>query len=53
MMRRAVREYEASVMVPSAPMAMRTGNTPVTFTVALKQAPLKVSLDPNYAVLRR
>jgi len=25
----------------------------VTFTVNLKQAPLKVTLDPHYAVLRR
>jgi hypothetical protein len=26
---------------------------PVTFTVALQQPPLKVTLDPHYAVLRR
>jgi aminopeptidase N len=32
---------------------VRTGADPVTFTVPLKQAPLKVSLDPHYAVLRR
>jgi hypothetical protein len=32
---------------------VRTGGGPVTFTVALKQAPLKVTLDPHYAVLRR
>jgi hypothetical protein len=25
----------------------------VTFTVALKAAPLKVSLDPHYALLRK
>jgi len=32
---------------------VRTSNEPVTFTVPLKQAPLKVTLDPHYAVLRR
>ena len=32
---------------------VRTGGDPVTFTVALKQPPLKVTLDPHYAVLRR
>ena len=32
---------------------VRTSNDPVTFTVPLKQAPLKVVLDPHYAVLRR
>jgi aminopeptidase N len=32
---------------------VRTGNTPATFTVALKQAPTKVVLDPRRAVLRR
>ena len=32
---------------------VRSGNEPVTFTVALKQAPLKVALDPHHAVLRR
>lgn len=32
---------------------VRTGPDPVTFTVALKQAPLKVALDPHHAVLRR
>ena len=32
---------------------VRTGPDGVTFTVPLKQAPLKVSLDPHYAVLRR
>lgn len=32
---------------------VRTGPEAVTFTVPLKQAPLKVSLDPHYAVLRR
>lgn len=30
-----------------------TGNSPTTFTVALKQPPLKVTLDPHYGVLRR
>ncbi len=30
-----------------------SGNTPTTFTVALEQPPLKVALDPHYAVLRR
>ena len=32
---------------------VRTGPDGVTFTVPLKQAPLKVTLDPHYAVLRR
>ena len=32
---------------------VRSANAPVTFTVALKQPPLKVTLDPHYAVLRR
>jgi hypothetical protein len=32
---------------------VRTGGEPATFSVALKQAPLKVTLDPNHAVLRR
>jgi aminopeptidase N len=32
---------------------VRTSSDPVTFTVPLKQAPLKVALDPHYAVLRR
>jgi aminopeptidase N len=32
---------------------VRSGNSPATFTVALKQAPLKVTLDPHYAVLRK
>jgi hypothetical protein len=32
---------------------VRSGNTPTTFTVTLDQPPLKVSLDPHYAVLRR
>jgi hypothetical protein len=32
---------------------VRTGAEAVTFTVPLKQAPLKVTLDPHYAVLRR
>jgi hypothetical protein len=32
---------------------VRTGSGATTFTVALKQAPLKVTLDPHYAVLRK
>jgi hypothetical protein len=32
---------------------VRSASEPVTFTVALKQPPLKVALDPHYAVLRR
>jgi hypothetical protein len=32
---------------------VRTGSDPATFTMALKAAPLKVSLDPNHAVLRK
>jgi hypothetical protein len=32
---------------------VRTGADAATFTVPLKQAPLKVTLDPHYAVLRR
>ena len=32
---------------------VRTGDDPVTFTVPLKQPPVKVTLDPHYAVLRR
>jgi hypothetical protein len=32
---------------------VRTGSEPAAFSVALKQAPLKVTLDPNHAVLRR
>jgi hypothetical protein len=32
---------------------VRTASEPATFTVALKQAPLKVTLDPNRWVLRR
>ena len=32
---------------------VRSASDPVTFTVPLKQAPLKVSLDPNHAVLRK
>lgn len=30
-----------------------TASTPVTFTVPLQAAPLKVALDPHHAVLRR
>jgi aminopeptidase N len=32
---------------------VRSSDEPATFTVDLKQAPLKVTLDPHYAVLRR
>lgn len=32
---------------------VRSAGEPVTFTVALKAAPAKVSLDPNHGVLRR
>ena len=32
---------------------VRTSNEPVTFTVPLTQAPVKVALDPHNAVLRR
>jgi hypothetical protein len=32
---------------------VRSANDPVAFTVALTQPPLKVALDPHYAVLRR
>ena len=32
---------------------VRSAGVPVTFTVALKAAPLKVSLDPHYALLRK
>jgi Peptidase family M1 domain len=32
---------------------VRTGNDPSTFTVALAQAPLKVTFDPHHGVLRR
>jgi aminopeptidase N len=32
---------------------VRTSDTPATFTVALKAPPLKVSLDPRHALLRR
>jgi len=32
---------------------VRSATDPVTFTVALTQPPLKVALDPHYAVLRR
>jgi hypothetical protein len=32
---------------------VRTGNEPVAFTMALTQAPLKVTLDPNHGILRR
>jgi hypothetical protein len=32
---------------------VRTASEPAAFSVALKQAPLKVTLDPNHAVLRR
>lgn len=32
---------------------VRSAEVPVTFTVALKAAPFKVTLDPHYAVLRK
>jgi aminopeptidase N len=32
---------------------VRTADVPVTFTLALKAAPLKVTLDPHYALLRK
>ena len=32
---------------------VRTGNGPASFTVSLPQRPLKVTLDPHYAVLRK
>jgi len=32
---------------------VRTGSSPASFTAPLKQAPLKVTLDPHYAVLRK
>jgi hypothetical protein len=32
---------------------VRAGGDPVTFTVPLKQPPVKVTMDPHYAVLRR
>jgi hypothetical protein len=32
---------------------VRSGATPVSFTVTLKSPPLKVTLDPHYAVLRK
>jgi hypothetical protein len=32
---------------------IRTGSEPATFSVALKQAPLKVTLDPNHGMLRK
>ena len=32
---------------------IRSSSSPVTFTVPLQQAPLKVTLDPRRAVLRR
>uniref|UniRef100_Q01WP0 Peptidase M1, membrane alanine aminopeptidase n=1 Tax=Solibacter usitatus (strain Ellin6076) TaxID=234267 RepID=Q01WP0_SOLUE len=32
---------------------VRSADGPITFTVALKAAPLKVTLDPHYAVLRK
>ena len=32
---------------------VRTASEPAAFSVALKQAPHKVTLDPNHAVLRR
>jgi aminopeptidase N len=32
---------------------VRSADVPATFTVALKAAPLKVSLDPHFALLRK
>ena len=32
---------------------VRSGSDPVTFTVALKQPPVKVTLDPHHGLLRR
>jgi hypothetical protein len=32
---------------------VRTSSTPVTFTVSLQAPPVKVALDPHYAVLRK
>jgi hypothetical protein len=32
---------------------VRCSNEPATFSVALKAPPLKVTLDPNHAVLRK
>jgi aminopeptidase N len=32
---------------------VRTSSTPVTFTVNLQSPPVKVALDPHYAVLRK
>jgi hypothetical protein len=32
---------------------VRTADVPVTFTIALKAAPQKVTLDPHYALLRK
>ena len=32
---------------------VRSAEVPVTFTVPLKAAPLKVALDPHYALLRK
>jgi aminopeptidase N len=38
---------------PAITRWVKTSNEPVTFTVALSRAPLKVLLDPHNAVLRR
>ena len=57
-----VDDEEFSAIVPVEIQAARgrtitqwvpSGSTPATFTVALTQPPLKVTLDPHYAVLRR
>jgi hypothetical protein len=57
-----VEDEEFSALVPVEIQIARgrtitqwvpSGNTPATFTVALAQPPLKVTLDPHYAVLRR
>jgi hypothetical protein len=53
---------DASVIVPveiqvargrTITQWVRSSTDPVTFTVALTQPPLKVALDPHYAILRR
>ena len=57
-----VENEEFSALVPVEIQAARgrtitqwvpSGSTPATFAVALTQPPLKVTLDPHYAVLRR
>ncbi len=57
-----VEDEEFSALVPVEIQMARgrtitqwvpSGSSPATFTVALTQPPLKVTLDPHYAVLRR